>query len=149
MKTFKWIIALLAALAAAPGLAEDADAGAITGKVVNIYVRDANNLFIEAGLVRNKAGKQQWTEVRFAAPLADGRTSEMVRMPDTAIVERGDLVSARLVEKHDSLPGLIPAVNRMVALVAKHDTLAAQTFDAPKPAAGSVPPYVRSLQALR
>ena len=66
-----------------------------------------------------------------------------------AAVERGDLVSTRLVEKRDSLPGLLPAVNRMVALVAKHDTLAAQTFDAPKPAAGNVPPSVQSLQALR
>ncbi len=149
MKTSKLIIALLAALAAAPGLAENTGAGEITGKVVNVYVRDANNFFIETGLVRDKAGKQQWTEVRFAAPLADGRTSEMVRMPDAAIVERGDLVSTRLVEKRDSLPGLLPAVNRMVALVAKHDTLAAQTFDAPKPAAGNVPPSVQSLQALR
>ena len=149
MKTFKCIIALLAALAAAPGLAENTDAGAVTGKVVNIYVRDANNFYIEAGLVHDKAGKQQWTEVRFAAPLADGRTSEMVRMPDATIVERGDLVSTRLVEKRDSLPGLIPAVNRMVALVAKHDTLAAMLFDMQQPGEKSVLPYAQALQSGR
>ena len=107
------------------------------------------NFFIETNLVRNARGKQYWSEVRFAEPLADGRTSEMVRLAESSTVERGDLVSAQLAAKRELVPGLLPEVNRMVALVAKHDTVAAMTFDTAKPAATTSLPYVPALQALR
>jgi hypothetical protein len=73
----------------------------------------------------------------------------MVRLAEAATVERGDLVSAQLANKRELVPGLLPEVNRMVALVAKHDTVAALTFDAAKPAATTSLPYVPALQALR
>jgi len=149
MKLFRMIIALLAATAAVPALAQTTETGAIVGKVVKIYVRESANFFIETNLVRNARGKQYWSEVRFAEPLADGRTSEMVRLAETSTVERGDLVSAQLAAKRELVPGLLPEVNRMVALVAKHDTVAAMTFDAAKPAATTSLPYVPALQALR
>jgi hypothetical protein len=148
MKTINLIAALLMA-AAMPAFAENPDGAALVGKVVKIYIREANNFFIETSLVRKSAGKQYWTEVRFASPLADGRISEIVRLPDAASVERGDLVSTQLAEKRDFVRGLIPEVSRMVALVAKHDTLAAMMFDLPKPAAGAVMPYVQALQSAR
>lgn len=129
MKTFRLLCLLLAAAATAPVVADDL----IVGKVANIYIRESTNFFIEARLVRESRGREVWTEVRFAEPLADGRSYEIVKLSDTAKIERGDLVSARLVARRDTLPGLIPEINRMVALVAKHDSIAALTFGAPRP----------------
>jgi len=149
MKIFRLIIALLAAMAAMPVFAQTTETGAIVGEVVKIYVRESANFYIETNLVRNARGKQHWGEVRFAEPLADGRTSEMVRIAEAATVERGDLVSAQLAAKRELVPGLLPEVNRMVALVAKHDSVAAMTFDAGKPASTTSLPYVPALQALR
>lgn len=149
MKFIRLIIGLLAAVAALPAFAQTTETAAIVGKVVKIYVRESANFFIETNLVRNARGKQYWSEVRFAEPLADGRTSEMVRLAEAATVERGDLVSAQLAAKRELVPGLLPEVNRMVALVAKHDTVAAMTFDAAKPAKTTGMPYVPALQALR
>lgn len=151
MKFIRLIIGLLVAVAALPAFAQATEtaAAAVVGKVVKIYVRESSNFFIETSLVRNARGKQYWSEVRFAEPLADGRTSEMVRLAESATVERGDLVSAQLAAKRELVPGLLPEVNRMVALVAKHDTVAAMTFDAAKPAATTNLPYVPALQALR
>jgi hypothetical protein len=147
MKIIRLAVWLVAVLAAWPAAAENTDA--IVGKVVRIYVREANNFFIETNLVRNAGGREHWTEVRFAAPLADGRQSELLRLPEATSVERGDLVSAQLAEKRAFIPGLIPEVNRMVALVAKHDTLAAMLFDMQKPGEKSVLPFVQTLQAGR
>lgn len=142
--------AFFSTIASIPALAADNTvSGALIGKVENVYVRQSNNFYIEKTLVRRPANNEQWTEVRFAAPLADGRKSEIVRLPDATTVERGDLVSAQLAEKRDFVRGLIPEVSRMVSLVAKHDTLAAMMFDLPKPAAGAVMPYVQALQSAR
>ena len=150
MKFIRLIIGLVAAVAALPAFAQTTEtATAVVGKVVKIYVRESSNFFIETSLVRNARGKQYWSEVRFAEPLADGRTSEMVRLAEAATVERGDLVSTQLAAKRELVPGLLPEVNRMVALVAKHDTVAAMTFDAAKPATAAGLPYVPALQALR
>ena len=149
MKIYRMAAMLLSVLTAMPVFADESANGAIVGKVVKIYIREANNFFIETNLVRNAGNKQHWTEVRFAAPLADGRTSEVVRLPEAARVERGDLISTQLAEKREFVPGLIPDVNRMVALVAKHDTLAALMFDAPKSATNATMPYVQAQQSMR
>jgi hypothetical protein len=147
MKLIRLAVWLFAVLAAWPAAAENTDA--IVGKVVKIYIREANNFFIETSLVRSSGNREHWTEVRFAAPLADGRKTELVRLPESTKVERGDLVSAQLAEKRDFIPGLIPEVNRMVALVAKHDTLAAMLFDMQQPGDKSVLPYAQALQSGR
>jgi hypothetical protein len=144
MDLLRLLPAVLLAAAALPALAQDTGTGAIVGKVVNIYVRESTNFYIETGLLRHAAGKQHWTEVRFAAPLADGRTSELVRLPDARAVERGDIVRAQLVDSRPFVPGLIPEVNRMVALVAKHDTIAAMMFDLPKPAPGTASQFLQA-----
>ena len=148
MKFFRIVAALFLA-AALPAFADSTGAGEIVGKVVKFYIRESNNFFIETSLLRNSGSREQWTEVRFASPLADGRMTELVRMPDNAKVERGDLVSAQLHSNRDLVPGLIPEVNRMVALVAKHDTLQAMMFDLPKPVPGATLPYVQALQSSR
>jgi hypothetical protein len=149
MNIIRLLAALVVTVAAMPSFAEDADSGAIVGKVVKIYVRESNNFYIETNLVRSIAGKQHWTEVRFAAPLADGRTSEIVRLPEATKVEQGDLVSTQLADKRDFIPGLIPEVNRMVGLVAKHDSLAAMTFGMPKPLPNAALPFLQAQQASR
>lgn len=149
MKIIRCIIALLAIAAGMPAHAEEAPGAALVGKVVRIYVKESANFFMETSLVRNHKGREHWTEVRFAAPLADGRKSEIVRLPESMKVEIGDLVSAQLANKRDLVPGLVPEVSRMLALVAKHDTLAAMQFDAPKAPAEATLPYVQALQALR
>lgn len=132
MKLVRLLCLLCAAGAAAPVAAED-----VVGQVVDIYVRESVNFFIEARLVRESRGREYWTEVRFAEALADGRTREFVRLPEAVKVERGDLVRAQLAGRPDGFPGLIPEVNRMVALVARRDSLAAITFGARKPQAPS------------
>ena len=147
MKIIRLAVWLFAVLAAWPAAAENTDA--IVGKVVKIYIREANNFYIETSLVRSSDNREHWTEVRFAAPLADGRKTELVRLPEATKVERGDLVSAQLAEKRDFVRGLIPEVNRMVAMVAKHDTLAAMLFDMQQPGEKSVLPYAQALQTGR
>ena len=72
MKFIRLIIGLVAAVAALPAFAQTTEtATAVVGKVVKIYVRESSNFFIETSLVRNAHGKQYWSEVRFAEPLAD------------------------------------------------------------------------------
>ena len=153
MQPFHLMAALLAAAAALPAFAQEAAPNTVVGKVETLYVRQSANFFIEKSLVRNSGNKEQWTEVRFAAALADGRKTAIIRLPDTATVERGDIVSAQLADKRDFVPGLIPEVNRMVALVAKQDTLAAMMFDIPKTdntaAAQFVLPFTQLLQSSR
>ena len=78
MKIIRLAVWLVAVLAAWPAAAENTDA--IVGKVVRIYVREANNFFIETNLVRNAGGREHWTEVRFAAPLADDIITHVVPM---------------------------------------------------------------------
>jgi len=144
MKLYRLAAAFVLAVSALPVMAEDT--GAVIGKVDKIYVRESANFFIEKSLLRRPRNQEQWSEVRFAEPLADGRKSELVRLPDSVNVERGDLVSAQLADKRDTLPGLIPEVNRMVSVVAKHDTLAAIMYDLPKPMPGAVLPFVQALK---
>jgi hypothetical protein len=149
MNHTRLIATLFAALAVTPLFAQDTDANAVIGKVERHYVRESPNFFIEKRLVRKPRNDEQWTEVRFAAPLADGRKSEIVRLPQTASVERGDLISTQIVDKRDAMPGLIPEENRMISLVAKHDTLAAIMFDLPKPSPTAVMPFVQALQVSK
>ena len=76
MKLIRLIIGLLAAVAALPAFAQATEtATAVVGKVIKIYVRESSNFFIETSLVRNARGKQYWSEVRFAEPLAAGRAA--------------------------------------------------------------------------
>ncbi len=149
MKFARLLGAMLFATAAVPCFAQQNADGGIVGKVETFYVRESANFFIEKSLVRRPRNNEQWTEVRFARPLTDGRKSEIVRLPDDAKVERGDLVSTQLADKRDFVPGLIPEVNRMVSLVAKSDTLAAMVFDLPQPAPSAAMPYVQVLQSKR
>ncbi len=149
MKFIHWFVVSVIAMTALPVLAEETAPGAIVGKVEKFYVRESNNFYIEKSLVRKPRDAEEWTEVRFAAPLADGRRSEIVRLPESAKVERGDLVSTQLADKRDFVRGLIPDVSRVVSLVAKHDTLAAMMFDLPKPAPLAVIPFVQTLQSMR
>jgi hypothetical protein len=148
MKTLNIALLLVLVWAGLPARADESATGVI-GKVEKLYVRQSNNFFIEKSLVRKPSSSEQWTEVRFAAPLADGRKSEIVRLPESAVVEPGDLVSTQLVAQRERVRGLIPDVNRMVAVVAKHDTLAAMAFDLPAPSPAAVMPFVQALQSTR
>lgn len=148
MNTLK-IALMLLAWTVLPACAEEAGSGGVVGKVEKIYIRQSNNFFIEKSLVRKPSNNEQWTEVRFATALADGRRSEIVRLPESATVEPGDLVSARLAAKRDLVRGLIPEVSRMVAVVAKHDTLAAMAFDLPPATPAAAMPFVQALQSPR
>jgi hypothetical protein len=142
-------LAIAAGIAAPPAAAQQSSSGGeVVGKVVRTYVQESPHLFIDTSLLRRQQqNKQVWSEVRFAKPLENGRGSELVRLPENANVERGDLVSARMASGTEFVPGLLPEVSRMVAVVAKHDTLAAQLFDMPP---ASVPPTSKSplMQAL-
>jgi hypothetical protein len=149
MKSARLHLAFALSAITAPCFAQNAADGSLVGRVETFYVRQSANFFIEKRLVRRAPNNEQWTEVRFAGPLTDGRTSEIVRVPDTAVVEQGDLVSTQLADKRDFVPGLVPEVNRMVSVVAKHDTLAAMIFGLPKPAISAATPYVQTLQSLQ
>jgi hypothetical protein len=141
-------LAIAMSLAVFPAAAQQTGGDTMVGKVVRTYVQESPHLFIDTSLLRRQQNKPVWSEVRFAKPLENGHTAELVRVPENATVERGDLVSTRMASGPEFVPGLLPEVNKMVALVAKRDTLAAQLFDMPPTSVPAKPEKSALMQAL-
>jgi len=133
---------LLAALAtSAP--AHGADGSHLTGQVERVYVRESRGLFIEKKLVHHPEQRELWAEVRIENPLRGEYVTELAQLPENVNIEHGDLVDTRMTDATllgvaqfsppsfyavPSGPAPVPEVNRVTALLAKHDTLRAMLF---------------------
>jgi hypothetical protein len=139
---------LLAALAASAP-AQSVDGSHLTGQVERIYVRESRNLFIEKKLVRKPEQRELWAEVRIENPLRGEYVTELAQLPENVNIEHGDLVDTRITDATllgvaqfspptfyavPSGPAPLPEVNRVTALLAKHDTLRAMLFGLNNPA---------------
>ena len=126
MKLVHFVAVLPLALLAAPGLAQQDNAGNKNqiGKVGTVYVREARGLYIEKNLMRRTEGKELWAEVRLPQSSGSSSSSELAKLPQDVAVETGDVVETRLVEPvYGDVAQL--EVNRVIRVVAKHDTLPA------------------------
>jgi hypothetical protein len=140
MKLDHFVCGIVLAAATSAALAQQAVA---TGRVETVYVRESRNLFIEKKLLKRSENKELWAEVRIENPLSKEYVTELAKLPDAMAVDRGDLVETAISES--TLLGVaqfapvkpfavsaglmpFPEVNRVTALVAKHDTLRAMLF---------------------
>jgi hypothetical protein len=143
---------LLAALAASAP-AQNVDGNHLTGQVERIYVRESRSLFIEKKLIRKPAERELWAEVRIENPLRREYTTELAQLPQNVNIEHGDLVDTMITDASllgvaqfsqprlyamPSGPAPLPEINRVTALLAKHDTLRAMLFGLNNSARGSV-----------
>lgn len=149
------VMGLLLTAFIASALAQDNSArgNSVTGRVETVFVRESRNLFIEKKLIRQSAQKELWAEVRVESPASNEYVTELARLPENLLVERGDLVETLMADStlsglsQFSSPGLyaisgglapLPDVNRVTMLVARRDTLRAMLFGIynPRPSRG-------------
>jgi len=130
MKRNQWVVGLLIAAATASASAQPGGSGnnTVIGKVDTVYVRESKWLYIEKKLVRKVENEDLWVDVRFANPFPGDLGSELFQLPAHTAIERGDLVATKLGDQTALDMKLLPEVNQVTQLVAKHDTLIAMTF---------------------
>lgn len=134
---------LTAFIASALAQENSVNSNAVTGRVETVFVRESRNFFIEKKLIRQSAQKELWAEVRVESPASNEYVTELARLPENLLVERGDLVETLMADSTLSglsqftSPGLyaisgglapLPEVNRVTMLVARRDTLRAMLF---------------------
>ena len=138
---------LLLATGASPVLAQQpatANSGALTARVETVYVRESRGLFIEKKLLKRTGEKELWAEVRIENPVRREYVTELAKLPANVAIERGDLVAAVITEStrpgstqfaQSNRAGIapFPEINRVTALLAKHDSLRAMLFGLNKP----------------
>lgn len=114
-------------VAAAPAFGQQSDK-AVVGKVEGTYVRESESVFIDTRIATTTRGRQVWSDVRFATPLADGRARELALMPPESKVGIGDVVEARIADRQIDDWVDVPETSRMTRLVAKRDSIEAVLF---------------------
>ena len=129
---FSAVLLILSVMASAVAQAAGVVDSSTIGKVDTVYVGEARGLYIEKKLLRKTEGQQLWVDVRRANSLPGMPDSELFQVPADMAVERGDLVATQFGDQTPRNLNLIPAENRLTALVARHDTLMAMTFGLPK-----------------
>jgi hypothetical protein len=124
-----------AALITVFGCANQPDVGGTTqvGKVQGVFVEQYPGVFLDQRVTDAGAfGKSTWAHVKFAQPLADGRTFATAMVQAGQAVEPGDLVEMRF---RAALPGSMAVVqehNQVTAVIARHGSAAARRFDRPE-----------------
>jgi hypothetical protein len=125
------IAGVVIAGAAISALAQQDGADKLVGKVQNVYVREANNLFYEKKLVRRAATTELWAEIRFAQETGGGTTSAMAKLGRDASIERGDVVVVWIPETGPADLPLLADTPLVEALIAGRDTVGALGFALP------------------
>ena len=111
------------------GIACAAEAG--EWKVVRIYVREADSLFLDVKMAPRKLhDAQRWAEVK-KLQAADGALgmAEMVPVPADMNIVAGDIVQLDLPQKIKQIQGLLPERAKITALIAKAGASQAATVD--------------------
>jgi hypothetical protein len=101
------------------------------GKVQGVFVEQYPGVFVDQR-VAAASDKPAWAHVRFAQPLADGRTFATAMVTGGQAVEPGDVVQMRFRAAAPEATGVAQPHNQVTALVAKHGTAAARRFDHPE-----------------
>jgi hypothetical protein len=111
------------------GIAVAAEVG--EWKVVGIYVRQAESLFIDARMAPRKLhDAQRWAELKkLQATDGNSLVAEMVPVPAGMDIVAGDIVLLDLPLKIKQIQGLLPERAKIVALLAKAGSPQAATLD--------------------
>lgn len=96
------------------------------GKVQAVYVEAYEGVFLDRQLAPD--ARPAWVYVIFDRPLEDGRKLATAVLQQDSGIEAGDLVQLRLAHDGESRPDALPEPNRVIALIAKHDTVRARAF---------------------
>lgn len=134
MKLVHMVPGFALALLAAPVAAQQHGAtnGNLIGKVETVYVREGRGVYFEKKLMRRTEGRELWADVRLPRPASGAASSELARLPANAAIETGDLVETKIVDPMPQNRELF-AVNQVLKVVAKHDTLPAMLFGLSEP----------------
>lgn len=125
-------VALLAAAAAlAQGCATESEVAGTTqvGKVEQVFVEAYPGLYVDRALATVLGDKPAWASVTFARPLSDGRTTAVAMLDRDSGIEPGDLVQMRFAHAEGFDADTLPGHNQITALIAKHHSRAALSFD--------------------
>jgi hypothetical protein len=123
------------ALIALLGCANQPDVGGTTqvGKVQGVFVEQYPGVFVDQRVAdAGASGKPTWAHVKFAQPLADGRTFATAIVQAGQAVEPGDLVQMRLRRVTPGNVAVVQEHNQVTALIAKYGTAPARRFDEPE-----------------
>ncbi len=132
MNGWSGLAMLAAAVALALGCATETEVAGTTqvGKVEQVFVEAYPGLFVDRALATVVGDRQAWASVTFAHPLSDGRTTAVAILERDSGVEPGDLVQLRFAHAEAFDPDTLPGHNQVTALVAKHGSRDALSFDA-------------------
>lgn len=133
---FRHLLAALAITLPVQGAAVAADPEPAVGKVLALYVRQSNGLYVDLrALPRARAPEfsDLWADVQFAGEAPNGRDFAIARLGKIRDVEIGDLVAVEFALEPARLPGVVrvapvTASTRVILLAAKNHTIAAQEF---------------------
>ena len=132
----KLLISAALALSCSSGAFAQSTAPATLGKVQGVYVQVSRYLLVDASLHAKKPEHVLVADVRFAAPLNDGRKGTLARIEAdcTTSLDVGDVVEIALTESPGGRMATAPMArpDGVVCVEAKHDTAAARNFGAPQ-----------------
>lgn len=133
MSTKSIIAGLLLAASVLPAQAADTSeylgGSTVTGKVAGVYTRLPGGVYVAEELKAPEG--QRWVEIRFAKPLANGRSSTTALIAVDEGVQRGDLVQIRIAHSGNIAVAPVREVNRVAAIEAKFYTAEAKNYGKP------------------
>jgi enoyl-CoA hydratase/carnithine racemase len=126
-------VGILLSLILAGSTASAAEAG--EWKVVGIYVREAESLFLDVRMAPRKLhDSPRWAEVKKLQALEGAKgITEMVPVPADLMIVPGDIVQLDLPLKIKQVQGLLPERAKIIALIAKAGSPQAATVDGGHP----------------